>query len=95
MKQRLGKDEHLLVGKWIFQDGKVVEDDTSKRIKYLIHNVLNKIANSQDGWEALYLDPSDHRYWELTYPQSSLHGGGAPTLKNIARKEAILKYGII
>src|ERR1700723_3459159 len=52
-----------------------------------------KIAESTSGWEALYRDPSDGRYWERTYPQSETHGGGPPQLSTITLDEAERKYG--
>jgi len=41
----------------------------------------------------LYRDPDDGRYWERTYPQSELHGGGPPELRVLATEDARQKYG--
>jgi hypothetical protein len=30
----------------------------------------------------------------LTYPESEMHGGGAPLLRNISETEAKTKYGL-
>ena len=44
------------------------------------------------GWETLYRDPRDGRLWELTYPQSEMHGGGPRRLHVLSRDEAAAKY---
>jgi immunity protein 27 of polymorphic toxin system len=45
-------------------------------------------------WSKLYLDPVDGGYWELTYPQSEMHGGGPPQLVHISADAAKIKYGV-
>lgn len=92
MNKKLLLDETILKGQWIIKDGKILEDDVTKKIKFLIGYVLKKISDSKDGWSQLYIDPEDNRYWELTYPDSDSQGGGAPQLACISRKEAITKY---
>ncbi|NCC98721.1 MAG: hypothetical protein EOL95_03325 [Bacteroidia bacterium] len=47
-----------------------------------------------NGWEILYKDNSDNRLWELIYPNSEMHGGGAPMLRTIDKESAISKYGV-
>lgn len=90
----LKEEEKLLSGKWIFKDGKIEEDSVSKRINWLKDNYLIKIGRDKTGWEILYKDPNDGRYWELIYENSELQGGGAPTLSFISKEEAVLKYNI-
>ena len=77
MSLPLRSGETELVGNWVVQAGSVVADDVSKRIEVLISSTLKEIGSSEDGWDVLYVDPSDGRYWELTYPDSGAHGGGA------------------
>ncbi|HBD27039.1 Imm27 family immunity protein [Flavobacterium sp.] len=86
--------EKELTGNWIFKDGKIVEDETSKRIKFLIDNFLVKIAVSPSGWEKLFQDPNDLRFWELTYNDGEFHGGGAPSLRNISKEMAVKNYSL-
>ena len=85
-------NEVEIIGRWILDNGKVVENDAAKRIHALIKNYLVKVGNTGDGWTELYLDKSDARYWELCYPEGHLQGGGPPCLKNITSDDAILKY---
>ncbi|MGZ4107701.1 MAG: Imm27 family immunity protein [Tumebacillaceae bacterium] len=89
----LSPNEVLLEGKWIFDGKKMSSDDTCSRIEYLVKNILKQVANGD--WEALFQDPIDDRYWELSYPQSHLHGGGPPMLKVISFEVAKNKYSIV
>lgn len=85
--------ETLLTGRWIAQGGRVVADDVSKRIIALTQSHLQKIGADDSGWNTLYRDPNDGRYWEHSYPQSELHGGGPPELRWLTAEEARQKYG--
>lgn len=86
----LQPEEKSIVGEWIMQNGKVVEDESATRIKWLIEFYLKKIAG--DGWEILYKDPRDGRYWELTYPHNDWHGAGPTKLAWLPTADAINKY---
>jgi Immunity protein 27 len=88
----LRADETEIVGSWKMIDGRMVEDETSKRIRTLIKETLKPIATSSDGWERLYEDPQDHRFWELTYPSSEAQGGGPPTLRVVNDETVQRKY---
>ena len=90
----LKSDEILLVGLWKMESGKVVADAVCQRIEKLVTNYLRKVAVDKTGWEILYRDSSDNRYWSLTYPNSELHGGGPPTLKMITQTEVTEKFGV-
>jgi hypothetical protein len=90
----LRPDEVLLDGKLELVDGKVRADAITVRIRALAKGVLTKMGTDPSGWDTLYQDPQDGRYWELTYPQSHMHGGGPPRLTVISHDEAKRKYGI-
>jgi immunity protein 27 of polymorphic toxin system len=83
-----------LTGQWAMIDGQMMADDTSARIDWLVKHALTEIATDFSGWDVLYRDPKDGRYWELTYPQSEMHGGGPPRLRYMPDEEAKKKYGI-
>jgi hypothetical protein len=91
---KLKSNETNISGKWIEKDGMVVADAACKRIEWLVDNDLRQIAFSPQwgAWETLFKDLSDGRFWERTYPNSQMHGGGPPTLKVIKEKEAMQKY---
>lgn len=72
--------------------GNIVADDNCRRIEWLTATVLKKICSDYSGWETLYQNPEDGRYWELTYPESGYHGGGPPSLRNITGEMATTKY---
>ncbi|MYM67690.1 hypothetical protein GTP45_12710 [Pseudoduganella sp. FT55W] len=79
---------------WIIENGKLVADVNGRRINNLIKSELDEVARSSDGWSVLYLDKKDGRYWELSYPDSGLHGGGAPCLVFISPDKVSEKYKI-
>lgn len=93
----LQPSEVILTGSWVYQDKKMSEDAICGRIKWLIEYELQKIKDSPQwgAWETLYQDTKDGRYWERTYPQGNLHGGGPPQLKCLPEAEAKRKYDLL
>jgi hypothetical protein len=93
---KLQPSEEDLVGKWIFENGKIRKDDVCERIECLIKNSLKQVSTSKlwGGWETLYQDPEDGRYWERTYPMGEMQGGGPPRLKVLSLAQAREKYEI-
>lgn len=89
---KIEKKETEIVGKWIFTGGKMIADEQCERIQWLTTNYLKKIALDKTGWDVLFQDPNDSRYWELIYPNSGMHGGGPPSLILISESEAKEKY---
>lgn len=89
---KLETSENLIKGSWIFNGTMTVVDENAKRIQILISSHLKKITTDSTGWEVLYLDEEDGRYWELTYPNGEEHGGGAPQLQYLTEFEAKTKY---
>ena len=65
-------NETEFAGSWLLENGNVKDDNVSMRIKDLIVNYLSEIAMTDDGWQRLYQDPNDGRYWELSYPSLRL-----------------------
>jgi len=95
MTRLLDPAERLLRGSWVHTDGEIANDETTNRILWLVEHHLELVAQSSDGWSELYRDPVDGRLWELTYPDSDLHGGGPPRLSVIDRTEAQNAYQFI
>jgi hypothetical protein len=91
----LQSNDICLIGDWNVQRGLVEADETCKRINWLTTEKLIELATDASGWDVLYKDPKDGRYWELTYPQSHMHGGGPPRLTWLSNEQAIAKYGPI
>jgi hypothetical protein len=86
--------ETLLAGEWQRANHQVVADKTCERINRLVESFLKEIGRDSSGWDVLYRDPGDGRFWELTYPQSELLGGGPPQLRCMTSEQALEKYGI-
>jgi hypothetical protein len=82
-----------LIGNWVAQGSIVVGDDTTLRIKWLIAKRLDRLAADSGGWDTLFRDARDGRLWELTYPESEIHGGGPPRLRVMQPEVAQSKYG--
>jgi hypothetical protein len=90
---KIAANETILTGRWATLEGRVVADGTSERVQELIRSHLRELGRDASGWEALYRDPEDGRFWELTYPLSDAHGGGPPQLRCITGDQARKKYG--
>jgi hypothetical protein len=87
-------EETLIVGAWIMRDGQLTEDTEERRINALIQSELKRLASAAGGWEVLFRDPNDGRYWELSFPRSEMHGGGPKMLRLVGVTEAAQKYDI-
>lgn len=67
-------EENELVGKWLFEGGNVVGDETERRIWDLVENRFSRIADRDGGWVILYRDRADGTLWEMSFPQGELQG---------------------
>jgi hypothetical protein len=90
----LRPDEHQLDGAWLDTPEGAESDEVDRRIFWLIRHSLRSRAMTNGGWDQLYVDPRDGRYWELTFPHGSLHGGGPRRLAAIGAEMAREKYGV-
>jgi len=93
-KVSIDRSETIIRGNWEMVNGRMIEDGVCRRIRSLIEVSLQQVAVSKDGWEKLFLDPSDGRYWELSYPESKMHGGGPPTLRLASVETILQKCGV-
>lgn len=90
--KKIGEKEVAIIGSWVLDGDKMSADTNCQRILTLTTTHLHKIGNDKSGWNTLYKDPDDGRHWELIYPQSDQHGGGAPSLVFISEIEVKKKY---
>jgi hypothetical protein len=88
----LGPDEHRLDGAWLDTPSGVSSDEIDRRIFWLVRHSLRARAMANGGWDQLFVDPRDGRYWELTFPHGSLHGGGPRRLTALSPDAARAKY---
>jgi hypothetical protein len=93
-EEKLGSAETDLVGSWIKGKDGFVADPTERRIAWLTKHYLREIATGPNGWDVLYRDPNDGRYWELTYPKSVVQRAGPMKLTSIAQENARRKFGL-
>jgi len=87
-------DETVIQGAWIDRRGRVEADQSCGRIDQLVQAYLKEMGRDGSGWDVLYVDPADGRYWELIYPESQLQGGGPPLLRHLTAAEARRKYTV-
>lgn len=92
MKMKLSSNETSLVGNWIEKGGSIIQDSVCERIQWLTEMYFEQIIVDGDNWSALYKNPDDESYWELTYPQSYRQGGGPPTLQRVSKDYAKKHY---
>jgi len=90
--RELGPDERRLDGAWVDTSGATIGDEVDRRIFWLVRHRLRPRGTANGGWDQLYVDPRDGRYWELTFPQGSLFGGGPRRLTHLADEEAERRY---
>jgi len=88
----ISKSETKLVGQWFFENGSLKKDATTIRVESLVETYLQLVTKSRLGWDTLFIDPYDGRYWELTFPFSQMQGGGPPCLTSISLEEVERKY---
>jgi hypothetical protein len=75
-------------GKWMV-DGK-----TCQFIQHLIWGRFIHIDQREGGSILLYHDPTDRSYWELAYPHTEMHGGGAPVLIRLSVEQVRTLYSL-
>jgi hypothetical protein len=94
MSEGLRSTDELLVGSWLETTSGVTRDETCKRIEWLVQHSLEHVADhpGSGAWESLFRDPADGRYWERSYPQGQMHGGGPPALRHVTEQEVNTKY---
>jgi hypothetical protein len=81
----------VIEGKWIFEGQRVIADEACDEITSLLSKLL-PCGSTEDGWTRFYRDAETGVFWELTYPQSGLHGGGPPRLESHSLDELRRKH---
>lgn len=90
--KRISPDESIIEGQWVESGKNVVGDDACKRIEWLVSGILENKGADESGWETLYQDPKDKRFWILFYRHSERHGGGPPSLRVAIKDEIENKF---
>ena len=92
LMNKISHDETLIECQWLVIEDQVKPNAACERIEWLVSDVLNLVKVDRRGWEKLYQDPADKRYWLLFYPQSELKGGGPASLMEITYAEADVRF---
>ena len=58
----------------------------------LLDEKLTRVLVDESGWETIHWHPGQGTLWLLTYPQSEMHGGGPPDLREVS-PEAVFQAG--
>jgi len=84
--------EEEICGGWIVgKNGHVLGDNSSRRIDELIKG-FSRVAHREGGWTILFRNPLNGTYWEVTHPQSHMHGGGPRKLSRLSVSEVSDRY---
>jgi hypothetical protein len=86
-----GVKKTVIEGHWLFDGKRVTGDEACEQIDSLIPT-LTFLASREGGWTRLFRDPDRTVFWELTYPQSEMHGGGPPRLESYSIEEVRAHY---
>jgi hypothetical protein len=90
----LAPSERELVAEWNGTTEGTFSDRVDERIFWLVSRRLVLEGTADGGWSQLYRDPRDGRFWELSFPHGSLHGGGPRRLSVVSDATAATKYGL-
>lgn len=68
---------------WRVLDGKVIAEGDSAIIKDWLATKLDQVAVDWSGWITLYRHRGTGQFWELSYPNGEMHGGGPRLLRHL------------
>ena len=66
---------------WSFANGRMVERGDGATITRLLEHELESVRTEDGGWTTIYRHRDTGELWELSYPQSEMHGGGPRRLR--------------
>jgi hypothetical protein len=68
---------------WVSEDGKMVARGDAAAIDDMLGTKLEKVRPDESGWLVVFRHRETNQLWELSYPQSEMHGGGPRRLRLI------------
>ena len=71
---------------WEADGTRMVERGDAAAIDEMLNRKLEKQKADASGWRVLYRHHDTGQFWELTYPQSHMHGGGPRLLRCLGDK---------
>ena len=69
---------------WVLRDGRMVSEGDAAEIDRLLAQDLVFVNADASGWRKLYQNRTNGRFWELSHPQSEMHGRGPRRLYELA-----------
>jgi hypothetical protein len=75
---------------WELHDGRMRAVGDARLIDDLLKNELVEVR--KDNWAVLYRHKETGEYWDLTYPQGELHGGGPRRLRVVSDPDSWTPY---
>jgi hypothetical protein len=66
---------------WYAEDGKVIAREDAAAIDEMLATKLEEVRTEEGGWVVIFRHRDTNQLWELSYPQSELHGGGPRRLR--------------
>ena len=77
----MATDSSELRETWEYVGGKMVAAGDTDVINDLLATKLEKLRAK--NWRVLYRHRETGQFWELTYPQTEMHGGGPRLLRRL------------
>lgn len=73
-----------------FHDGRVRAAGDARLIDDLLKHKL--VEARRDNWAILYRHKQPGEFWDLTYPQGGMHGGGPRRLRMVTNPDDWVPY---
>jgi hypothetical protein len=81
--ENVPSDRADLVDQWIMRGSRMSLEGDARDIDALLSNELIRMTATDGGWRILYRHRTTGALWELSYPQSEMHGGGPRRLREL------------
>lgn len=65
----------------VLENGRIVARGDAVTINEMLANELQKVGVDEGGWTTIYRHRDTGELWELSYPNSEMHGGGPRRLR--------------
>jgi len=69
--------------RFVVKGSNVRAEGDAAKIDALLSTELVRISTTDGGWRTLYRHRKTGSLWELSYPQSEMHGGGPRRLRQL------------
>lgn len=84
-----------LIEEFLLKGSTVVAAGDAARIDVMLRDELVKVGAEEGGWTTLYRHKTTGTFWELTYPNSEMHGGGPRQLVELSAVTRVLEPDLI